>query len=36
MTLERKTSAFVAWSVEREVSLHAYLYTSGSQTTGST
>jgi len=27
LKLERKASAFIAWSVEREVSLHVYFYT---------
>jgi len=32
LTLERETSQFVAWNVEREASLYAWLYTSRIQT----
>jgi len=32
LRLGPKASAFIAWSVERDVSLHAYLYMSRNQT----
>jgi len=32
LRLERKTSSFIAWSVERDISLYANLYTSRSPT----